>query len=201
MVIERKRRASSELFYNKIMARTPEQGYIPNYMKFEEIEWNTLRPVGGGAYGVVLVNRRYAVKLGKIKAYQIDELYELSRKGFAVPVYAYWEEVKIPADLVNTFDSIPSYGRRTPITYYLRRQDWETKAYIADVMVMARATPAIAHKGWNSKKHDWGNPEYDKLEARKSELNKAIRAAGLYWGDSHIGNFGFFGSKPVVLDA
>lgn len=175
-------------FYREIMTRKPVDGaVIPNYMDFNEIDWKSLTGIGAGAYGSVLRNKMYAVKVGVVRDYQVERLYSLFKGGFGIPVYGYWQSVFIPDFVLDKW--VPNSKVRN-----------YTNNGKADVMVMALAKPAVKQRGLKWADY-YDGEEFKQVEKAAEALRYEIDKNGLRWFDDHVGNFGYWQGKAVVLDA
>lgn len=190
----------AERFYSKTLTRNPDRsGVIPNYISFSEIDWKSIKPIGAGGYNAVFRNNRYAVKIGSVTDGDAMHLSELAQSGIGIPVYGYWKNLVIPQWFVTKWKRIRSYAREESFTSYL---DFGfDDVYRANVLIVARAKPAVNHKDWKhyAEKYDTDR-RYIRIKEDQNNLYKAVREAGSYWTDDHAGNFGYWRGKPVVLD-
>lgn len=176
-------------FHKKIMARKPTRGdVIKRYMLLDEIDWDSLKPVGGGGFGFVFRNNEYAVKIGDIDAHDVKSLATASGLGYAVPLYAYFPNAYIPASFRNKHKRLPSYGLRTEISSYVNDNGH------ADILVMGIAKPLAPHK------YAISNAREAEINELVTKLSDEVRGLGYIWTDRHAWNIGKYGDKVVILD-
>lgn len=186
----------AERYHSKTLMRKPDtSGVVPNYMQYNEIDWKSLSQIGAGSYNVVFRNNRYAVKIGNVTEDDAESLARLSKYNLGIPVYGYWSSVIIPEWFIEKFRRVRSYNQSNSFDYYLNHENK------ANVLIVARAKPAVPHKDWETFRNlPDSDPKAKKVSADIKELYDNVRDSGFYWSDNHEGNFGYWRGKPVVLD-
>jgi len=155
-----------------------------------KINWRKLTVVGAGAYGITFTDGKYAIKVGEINRFDVQNLETAAEHGFSVPVHYYAKNRRVPAKLLQNVQTCDAYrfGSRVNWQNYVNRYTLK-----ADIMVMGLAEPFLDHESCN----------YDEREAEAivNRLRHEYAAAtGNDWRDAHEGNMGYYNGALVILD-
>jgi hypothetical protein len=147
----------------------------------DEIDWTQLEYLANGSWGTVFVKdttntrNRYAVKVGRIHALEVEGLRQAHAAGLGVPVYAFLEGVRT--------DSLPESVRsHLP---YQSRDDWTVS-----ILILGRAKPL----------REYYSRQWERWDNIVDALARRAYSAGLDWPDDHSGNVGRYRGKWVILD-
>lgn len=159
-----------------------------------KINYRNLRAVGGGSYGCVITDGKYAIKIGRIGSNEIETIKYNAKRGFAVPVYYFKKHVRISPKLVEAMnEGIPHYGDTSYADEYLRpskrAKGWDAPRKYADIAVMGLAKPLLSHDDYEDNDRNKG---YRIAEEMRNYCDD--------FRDSHPYNLGFYHGGLIVLD-
>ena len=149
-------------------------------MRVKDIPWEKLKYIGRGTRTVVFGYRHYAIKVGYITPSDIRKYRQGVAAGYSPPLYDYAFDIRPPRHICDQLKQHTEFA------------DQYISDGMANVMVVARAQPAITNKTLDC--------DLDEIDTLVDRLQEELRQKGIRWGDDHSGNIGYYRNRLVVLD-
>lgn len=186
------------------LEETPDVGYIPERIHapncsgklLNDFDWKNAYVVGAGAYGIVITDRQYAIKVGFIEEYKVQQLRESAAQGFSPPVYCYECGIRLDPRIIRVLEAEDIYSNGMDINW----RDYVREDGYIDLLISAYAEPVVDHEyGFSYKEYDDdGNLNFDWACVRK--LYSKLMDACISWEDAHPGNIAKYNGGLVVID-